>query len=259
MRGSSLSLTLTLGVAALLAVSLVAPGADAARSRAGGTAAKRRPARPRTVFAADWASAPSAKYGAMTKDACLTELRAREIGFREEDDQPGVMAPIRFTGPVRGVTFRTEIDAAERKSTPYEIFDCRLALAATDLAAIVAERGFDEVVLFSAYRPPSKGWPKGKLATRHPGGLALDVKSVRKSSTPGEERVVDRDWTPKRDAPPCEVPERATDAERDLRAIYCAAKDRRIFTSMLSPNYDADHKNHFHLEITPRVKWRIAL
>jgi hypothetical protein len=249
-----------LGVAALLAASLDVPRAEATGTRRDGVrTAKRRPARPRTVFASDWASAPSAKYGAMAKDACLTELRARRVDFREEHEQPGVMAPLRFTGPVRGVTFRTELEAAERQTSPFEIFDCRLALAATDLAAIVAERGFDEVILFSAYRPPAKGWPKGKLATRHPGGLALDVKSVRKSSSPEGERLVDRDWTAKRDAPPCEVPERATEAERDLRAIYCAAKDRRIFTSMLSPNYDADHKNHFHLEITPRVKWRIAL
>lgn len=249
-----------LGVAALLAASLDVPRAEATGARRDGVRkATRPPARPRTVFASDWASAPSAKYGAMAKDACLTELRARRVDFREEDEQPGVMAPLRFTGPVRGVTFRTELQAAERQTSPFEILDCRLALAATDLAAIVAERGFDEVVLFSAYRPPAKGWPKGKLATRHPGALALDVKSVRKSSSLNGERVVDRDWTAKRDAPPCEVPERATEAERDLRAIYCAAKDRRIFTSMLSPNYDADHKNHFHLEITPRVKWRIAL
>jgi hypothetical protein len=241
-----------LGVVALFAASVVASDAEARKG-------KRRPARPRTVFAADWASAPSAKYGAMKKETCLTELRAREIKFLEEEEQPGVMAPVRFVGPVRGVTFRTELEEAERKTTPFEVFDCRLALAASDLAEIVAERGFDEIVVFSAYRPPAKTWPKGKLATRHPGGLALDVKSVRKRASPGEARVVDRDWTAKRDAPPCEVPAKASDAERDLRAIYCAAKERRIFTSMLSPNYDADHKNHFHLEITPRVKWRIAL
>ncbi len=44
----------------------------------------------------------------------------------------------------------------------------------------------------------------------------------------------------------------------ELRAIYCEAADKRMFTSMLSPNYDRAHFNHFHLEVTTEVKWRLV-
>ena len=46
---------------------------------------------------------------------------------------------------------------------------------------------------------------------------------------------------------------------RALRAIFCEAADQRLFTTMLSPNYNNAHENHFHLEITPGVTWRLVL
>jgi hypothetical protein len=223
--------------------------------------AKRRP-QPRTVVEKDWASAPSAKYGAMTAEGCLTELRARKVEFTALENKPGVLIPVRLKGSVRGVAFRTELPAEERKTTPYEVMDCRLALAVDDLAAILAKHEIAEVHIFSAWRPPAKGWPAAKEAARHPGGLALDIRRFVKKSDDRAvigDLVVERDWRPQKSVAPCPVTEDLKGEQRELRQIFCEARDARIFTSMLSPNYDADHKNHFHLEIRPRVKWRIVL
>lgn len=223
--------------------------------------AKRR-AQPRTVVEKDWASAPSAKYGVMTAEACLIELRARKVEFTALTEKPGVLIPVRLKGPVRGVSFRTELPAEERATTPYEVMDCRLALAVDDLAVILAKHEIAEVHIFSAWRPPAKSWPASKEAARHPGGLALDIRRFVKKAAKGaaaSDLVIDRDWQPQKNVAPCPVPENLSGDRRELRQIFCEARDARIFTSMLSPNYDADHKNHFHLEIRPRVKWRIVL
>ena len=32
----------------------------------------------------------------------------------------------------------------------------------------------------------------------------------------------------------------------------------RIFTSILTPNYDKPHSNHFHFDLAVDVKWRIV-
>jgi hypothetical protein len=245
-------------LASLLALPLLLGAADGLAKPA-----KRRPKRPRTTEPADFASAPSMKYGALSKTACLTELRRREVPFVRVDDARGVLAPVRLKGPVGGVTFRTEAPAAERAKSPLEVFDCRLVLALSDFSAILKAHKVEEALLFSAWRPPPKSWPKDKLATRHPGALAIDLRRlVLEAGEDGKKKdlIVERDWSPRRDTPPCEgTPSPSTEEAKTLRAIFCEAEEKRLFTVMLSPNYNQAHENHFHLEVTPHVKWRLVL
>ncbi len=241
---------LVLGVLLVPAVTLAKP-------------AKHRPKKPRTTESADWAKTPAAKYGALSKAKCLAELKGRKIAFSEVKAAPGVLAPVRLKGPLSGVVFRTELPEAERRTSPHEVFDCRLVLALHDFGAILKAKGVEEAILFSAWRPPPKSWPKDKQATRHPGALAADVRRLIFAADEEQRRadlVVERDWTPKRDTPPCSgdvSPE--TKEAKTLRSIFCEADEKRLFTVMLSPNYDSAHANHFHLEVTPGVKWRLVL
>jgi hypothetical protein len=55
-------------------------------------------------------------------------------------------------------------------------------------------------------------------------------------------------------APP---PEPATAQAREIRAIVCEAAAARIFTSILTPNYNQAHHSHVHADLTPKVRWRI--
>lgn len=226
--------------------------------------AKRKAKRPRTAAPADFAKAPSFKYGAMGRGECLTELAHRKIPYEPVEEARGVVIPIRLTGPVSGVRFRTELPEKERRSSPFEVMDCRLALAISDFAAVLAKHDVEEVLIFSAWRPPAKTWPKDKPAVRHPGGLALDVrKLVKKPGADGKRADLEilRDWVPKPEQDPCTKDGRASGRpeEQELHAIFCEANDARMFTSQLSPNYDAAHKNHFHLEVRPEVSWRLVL
>lgn len=252
-----LRLAPTLLSLAVLAASLVASDAAA-------KPAKRRVKKPRVAEQADWASAPSARYGAMTQAACLSELRRRKIAFSEVESARGVLAPVRLKGELGGVVYRTELAASERPTSPHEVFDCRLVLGLHDLSAILVKYDVAEVHMFSAWRPPPKSWPADKQAIRHPGGLAIDIRRFVKKAvgtSKPKDLVVDRDWTAARNVPPCTASARASGNadQQQLRAIFCEADQDRLFTSMLSPNYDAAHKNHFHLEVRPDVKWRLVL
>ncbi|WP_437607432.1 extensin family protein [Sorangium sp. So ce834] len=100
--------------------------------------------------------------------------------------------------------------------------------------------------------------PRGAWAppgTRHPAGLAIDVGALKKRD--GTWISVARhfhgrigDKTCGEGAPQPELPE-----ARELRSIVCEAADLGIFTYALTPNYNAPHADHFHMEIKPGVRW----
>lgn len=93
------------------------------------------------------------------------------------------------------------------------------------------------------------------MGTRHPGGLAIDVGKLRKKdgtwiSVLGHFHGKIGDRACGADAP---VPQSAE--ARELRALVCEAMDNHLFTYVLTPNYNAAHADHFHMEIKPGVKW----
>lgn len=242
---------------AAFAVLLVAGDADARRKK-----------KPNVKFHPDWAKHPSAQYAAMTAPKCLEELARRGIDHTVEKPSPGVLAPVRLPKDVGGVVYRTAAPAHTREKGPHDVFDCRLVLALSDFSKILKEHAVDEVLLYSAWRPPPPKWPEGKLATRHPGALAIDAYRFGKKLDPGQrekDRVwldVARDFKGKIGSPACgpgsAPPKGAPEAAKKLRAIVCAAADEHLFTTILTPNYDRAHYNHFHLEVTPEVTWHLV-
>ena len=91
--------------------------------------------------------------------------------------------------------------------------------------------------------------------TRHPAGLAIDVGLLRKRdgrwlSVAGHFHGKIGDKTC---GPGVSLPE-AEDA-RELRAIVCESEGLGIFTYVLTPNYNAAHADHYHMEIKPGVRW----
>lgn len=91
--------------------------------------------------------------------------------------------------------------------------------------------------------------------TRHPAGLAIDVGLLRKRD--GRWISVARDFHGKLGARTCGegafAPESADG--RELRALVCGSAAAGTFTYVLTPDYDAAHADHFHMEIKPGVRW----
>ena len=197
-------------------------------------------------------------YGALEAEECLAELRDRQIPFVREAPKRGVKIPVRLTGKVAGVLYRTDFPDAERANVPWEVFDCRLVLSLDDFGESLRAHSISEVRIFSAWRPPAKTWPMDEWGRRHEGALAIDVRELRKDT--GEVLNVLDHFHGRLGATQCSasgpgLQSLASPADRELHEIVCAAADAHIFNSILTPNYNLAHKNHFHLELTPDVDW----
>jgi hypothetical protein len=108
-------------------------------------------------------------------------------------------------------------------------------------------------VVKRASPPPGSSWaPPG---TRHPAGLAIDVALLRKRD--GRWLSVGTNFLGHIGDKTCGDGVKAPDAPnaRELRSIVCEASDLGIFTYVLTPNYNAAHHDHFHMEIKPGVRW----
>ncbi len=199
---------------------------------------------------------PARRYARLDRDSCEEELARRDVAFVHVDEARGVLAPVRLSGPLHGVTFRTALPASQRASTPWEVVDCRLALALDDFALQLSAHDVVEVVHYSIYRPPSAAWPADKLASRHPGGLAIDAASFIKRN--GTALAVERDFhgsVGARTCGPGSGPRPATPDAMELRRIVCDAADAKLFNVTLTPDYNRAHRNHFHLELTADARW----
>ncbi|HEY0254374.1 MAG TPA: hypothetical protein VGC41_22760, partial [Kofleriaceae bacterium] len=138
------------------------------------TASARKHANGRFSNVGDADSTPAVKYAAMSESECEAELGNRHIGFSKEEAR-GVLDPVRLTGPVHGVEFRTDESETKREDSPYEILDCRLALALDDFAQILAAHDVVQVRHYSMYRPPPKSWKDDRIGGQHNGALAIDA------------------------------------------------------------------------------------
>ena len=55
----------------------------------------------------------------------------------------------------------------------------------------------------------------------------------------------------------CAAEQRRNDqpVARLLRDVACQGHRERLFNMMLTPNYNADHHDHFHLDLQPEKTW----
>jgi hypothetical protein len=223
-----------------------------------GSATIYKSGRNRAIFPADVTATTAYKIAQLDRKSCLAELDRRQIPYQLEAEAPGVKTPVRLKGSIGEVRFFTGAAGADREKTPYEVLDCRLVVALDEWKQVLSAHGVSDIVFSSGWRPaklPGDA-PQGK---RHSGALALDVHAFRLKS--GGELIVERDFHGRLDAPVCgsefATPAPATPEARELRSIVCSTAELRIFQSILTPNYDIHHANHFHLEVTPNVRWFI--
>jgi hypothetical protein len=186
---------------------------------------------------------PVLGYAALDRDACEGALRKRGIPFRRAEETGGVRAPIRLDGALHGVGVHSPLPPAQRANARAELIDCRLALALDDFAATLAPRGIVDVTHVSAYRSRSEGGCTVKYpGEQHCAALAVDVASFTKRD--GTKLVVERDFHGRIGLLTCSEP-----ARNELWEIACASAGRQ-FQVVLTPNWNAEHKNHLHLELT---------
>ena len=203
------------------------------------------------------ADAPNIHYASLDRATCEAELTRRGAQFVVAEAVAGVMAPVRLRGPLHGVSIHSDRAPKDRERSVYDVFDCRLALALDDFSQLLAQRDVTELIFFAAYRPKSEhGCTARYWGLQHCAALAVDVRELRHRD--GTTLNVERDFHGHIGVGTCANgtgPSPKAPVADELWSFVCEAANRALFHVMLTPNYNAEHKNHFHLEITPEANW----
>ena len=153
------------------------------------------------------------------------------VPFEEAPPTRGVDVPIVVLGALGGV----EYWASDGRPL---LLDCRLAVALHEIGPILRGHGVIRARFSGAYvwRTTRSGRP-----SRHARGLAIDVHDL----TTGSETFTVKGHFARKT--PC-----AADAPL-LNRIACDLSATRLFRELLTPDYDRDHHDHFHLAIEDSV------
>lgn len=171
--------------------------------------------------------------------ACARELTELGVRFREVA-RKGVARAVQIRGPLGGVEYRSY------GGRPL-VIDCSLAYSLALAGPLFREQGVERVRFSSAYdRRRIRGTDR---LSRHSFGLAIDVHAFAGPEI-GALTVRDDYEQGLGDDRDC-LGEPLTEGGAVLRALDCGLTDSGLFRIVLSPDYDADHYNHFHLEALP--------
>lgn len=183
--------------------------------------------------------------------ACQKELLERGVQFSVAEHQNAHPAgrsdltcvvddPVSVRPVLRGVTFRpSRVGAA-----PVPMFAaCALALSMDKMSQVLAERGITDVVYFAIYG--CRVVAGSSNLSEHARARALDVAGLRAAS--GTTHLVLSDWEKHQPAP-------VTAGGQLLRQVATALYDADIFHIILTPDYNADHANHLHMDLSPDAR-----
>lgn len=217
---------------------------------------------------------PASVYGNLSPAECRRRLQkaSGHEAFSFVGARNGIAMPVRFIGPLHGVTFKVP-----PAKSPYGALDCRQALLWTDVALVLHEHGVTSVNIDNFYRDRARVH-KGRKS-QHAYGLAADITVVTFGEREAPARAttgarlpdgdgpadVEEDFLGKLGAPVCgpearifslpdSDPAQIARAIR-LRDLVCDLARRGLFHHILTPNYNLAHKNHLHLDLQRDNRW----
>ncbi|MBN2801758.1 MAG: extensin family protein [Deltaproteobacteria bacterium] len=208
----------------------------------------------------------------LTNAECGKLLKDNNIKTKKPDiETPFIKMPLLLTSPVNGVEFR-----AKWPNKVNSIMDCRLIAALIPVADYVSTKDVEKVEFYSTWRPiavPPENCKKnnppkrcisilkayenalnGKFSSQHQIGLAMDIRYFTKK----DQTVTDvlEDYEKNFHNPPCEDNPQ-TEKGIFLKEFACHLNKNKLFNVVLTPNANEPHKNHFHIDITPKATWYI--
>ncbi len=173
---------------------------------------------------------------------CLDRLSESGVSYQPGASRPGVDAPVEITGPIAGDQYKSY--TGQRL-----VLDCSLVLSLAQAGEYFREAGATEVVYSTASkRRTIRGT---QTPSKHGNGLALDIHELIGPNI-GRLTVEARYEQGLGDDRDC-VGTPETEQGRVWRTLYCRLMSSGLFRLILTPDYDADHYNHFHVEAK---RWR---
>jgi hypothetical protein len=187
--------------------------------------------------------------GDPTLASCRAFLDLYGVTYTVGPMNPGVPDPVTVTTPINGMPYRYSANTNPRATF---FMDCSLARSLILAAPHLRSRGVVEVADIGVYNyrcigggtPPD--CPNG--ISQHAYAKGIDIAGV--TDTAGVFYSVNDDWVI--DPTAEKTCEAATSNEKDafLHELICAIKADKIWNIVLTPNYNAAHRNHFHVDLT---------
>jgi len=178
--------------------------------------------------------------------SCHAQLDALGVDWEPASPRRGITDPVLVQPEIGGVTYRT------RSSARALVMDCELAPRLVQLSALLRDHGIDEAIHLGVYnyRCIGGGDPDVDDCTpsQHAYARAIDLYGFVLEGS-DEEYLLERDWLIDEGHETCDEVDRA-EPDRVLHALACAMYAERIFQIVLTPNYNAAHRNHFHVDLT---------
>ena len=191
----------------------------------------------------------SAKGNAIggAEGACHAALRRAGVAFQPvaKPKARGVQWPVVLDGTVAGI----KVQGNRKKNAPTNYLDCRLARALIAWAPALRRAGVTGLQHYSMYRKGARIAGSGKVSS-HARGMSIDV--ARLYYKDGSSFSILDDWGDRdKGEAPCTARPRDSRRAQQVRALVCAASNKKIFQTVITPHYNAAHDNHLHLEIAP--------
>lgn len=177
---------------------------------------------------------------------CRDWLDLYRLDYAAGPDKPGVADPVTVTLPLNGITYRYSGNTSPRETL---FGDCALMRSLAEAAPIVRAHGVHELVDIGIYNyrciDQSKTPPDCAMS-QHAYARAIDIAQLVTGD--GDYSVVD-DWVIDPDDDTCTA---TTEGDKDawLHQVICELKAAGVWNIVLTPNYNGDHRNHFHVDLT---------
>lgn len=183
-----------------------------------------------------WLDDPDAVFSIRDAGPCVAALDEAEVTYhRVEATEPPVVTPVAITS-VGGIAL------VSTHSDREVVVTCEMALRLLALARVAAGHGVRRIHVMSSHRTrPAQSF--------HTLGFAVDIHSFETADATWN---VETDFVETPDAYTCESPPASpSNASEHLLAMACELAVSHAFSTVLTPNYNDGHRNHFHLDARP--------
>lgn len=144
-----------------------------------------------------------------------------------------VEEPITITGPINGVTYQY------LNTSPGTMnMTCDMALALHRLGDVLKEKNINKVKHIGTFN--CRNISGSSSLSQHSYGHAIDLWEF--VGVDGTNYSLERDWQHNTSSP-------TTHKAQVLHYIGRQMHERRIFNIVLTPNFNSDHDNHFHVDL----------
>ena len=181
---------------------------------------------------------------------CEQRLEARNVSYLPAAARPGVAQPVFVRMPLNGVSY---FAAGEPRRQRRLFMDCKLALALHRAGETLTARGIRAVEHFGVYAYRCIAGTDPCKLSQHAHATAIDLHAFRGAR--GRNYNVESDWVIDHAGQSTCAAQTKGPKDALLHELACAWNESGLFNIILTPNYNADHRNHFHVDLTPQERY----